>query len=322
LYWRSNVKTSLKLSVLLVFGLTLCFSVIPPAFSADQAIQPDRKYTFTSDWFSYNIPNWTRILGDFKGKPGLAYLEVGVYEGRSFFWVVDTILTHPSSKAVAIDTFDKFGGGDPEEVFHENVHRSGRAPGIRVIKGFSQEKLRDLSLRSFDIIYIDGDHSSRSVLMDAILAWDLLKDGGILIFDDYAWDFLVPTELRPTYALDVFQTLFGDDFRVLVKDYQLIVRKTKAPCNPARGSIKVADLTLACSRLGSYVYYWKPRKLFDASTDKEVGLSNEEAPLVESILIERKLGFRLEVEKKEIDQYRSLLNRLGMNEVSLSPKGK
>jgi predicted O-methyltransferase YrrM len=305
-----------------VFALALCFALVPPVFSADGAAQREGKYKFSSDWFSYNIPNWTRVLSGLKGKPNVAYLEIGVYEGRSFFWVVDNILTHPSSRAVAIDTFDKFGGGDPEEVFYENVRRSGRSPAIKVIKGFSQQKLRDLALNSFDLIYVDGDHSSRSVLLDAVLSWDLLRDGGIMIFDDYAWDFILPTEMRPTFALDMFQTLFRDEFQVLVKDYQLIIRKAKAHCNEARGSIKVADLTLACSRLGSYVYYWKPKKLYDASTDREVALSNEEASLIEGILVGRKFGFRLEVEKKEADQYRSLLDRLGIDELNLSVKAK
>ncbi|RIB15460.1 hypothetical protein C2G38_1971667, partial [Gigaspora rosea] len=26
------------------------------------------------------------------------------------------------------------------------------------------------------------------LLTDAVLAWNLLKDGGIMIFDDYEWD--------------------------------------------------------------------------------------------------------------------------------------
>jgi predicted O-methyltransferase YrrM len=307
---------------MIVLLLTFCFAFVSPVFSADEDAQRDGKYKFSADWFSYNIPNWTRILGGLKGKSNVAYLEIGVYEGRSFFWVVDNILTHPSSRAVAIDTFDKFGGGDPEEVFYENVRRSGRSPAIKVIKGFSQQKLRDLALNSFDLIYVDGDHSSRSVLMDAILSWDLLKEGGIMIFDDYAWDFVLPTEMRPTFALDVFQTLFRDEVQVLLKDYQLIIRKAKAHCNGARGSIKIADLTLACSRLGSYVYYWKPKKLYDASTDREVALRNEEASIVESILIGRKFGFRLEVDKKEMDQYRNLLNRLGIDEINLSSKVK
>lgn len=306
--------------MVMMICLIACLCTTARVLSAAPAVKPDRKYTFSSDWFSQNIPNWTRVLSNMKGKPNLAYLEVGVYEGRSFFWVMDNILTHPSSRAVAIDTFDKFGSNDPEKVFRENTRRSGRSPNIKVIKGSSQQKLRDLSLNGFDLIYIDGDHTSRSVLMDAILSWDLLKDGGILIFDDYNWDYKLPTEMRPTFALDVFQTLFREDFQILVKDYQLIIRKAETPCDKAMGSIKVRGIPLACSRLGPYIYYWKPRKLHYGSTNREISLDDEEVSLIENTLIGRKLGFNLEVEKKRTDLYKNLLHRLGLDEISVSSK--
>jgi predicted O-methyltransferase YrrM len=314
------MKIKLKLPIMVMICLITCLCTTTRALSAETAVKPDRKYTFSSDWFTNNIPNWTRVLSDMKGKPNLTYLEVGPYEGRSFFWVMDNILTHPSSRAVAIDTFDKFGPIDPEKVFRENIRRSGRSPNIKVIKGFSQQKLRDLNLNSFDLIYIDGDHTSKSVLMDAILSWDLLKDGGILIFDDYNWDFNLPTEMRPAFALDAFQTLFRDDFQILVKDYQLIVRKAKTPCNEAMGSIKVGEIPLACSRLGPYIYYWKPQKFYDASTNRKIVLNDGEISLIENTLISRKLGFNLEVEKKQTDLYKNLLNRLGLHEISVSSK--
>lgn len=38
-----------------------------------------------------------------------------------------------------------------------------------------------------DIIYIDAGHEYESVLMDARLYWDVLKEDGIMIFDDWKW---------------------------------------------------------------------------------------------------------------------------------------
>jgi predicted O-methyltransferase YrrM len=257
-----------------------------------------------------------------KGKPNLTYLEIGPYEGRSFFWVMDNILTHPSSRAIAIDTFDKIFDSDPEKVFLENARRSGHLSKIKVLKGFSQEKLRQLTLNSVDLIYVDGDHKSKGVLMDAIFSWDLLKEGGILIFDDYKLDYNLPMELRPEFAIDVFLNLFRDELQILVNDYQLIVRKNKSQCIEAMGFIKRLEMPLACSRLGSYVYYWKPQKLYEASTYREIALSQKDISIIENTLIGRKLGFRLEVDKKETDNYRNLLNRLGLRDIGISPKEK
>ena len=39
--------------------------------------------------------------------------------------------------------------------------------------------------RSFDLIYIDGSHRRDDVMVDSLLAWSLLREGGFIIFDDY-----------------------------------------------------------------------------------------------------------------------------------------
>jgi hypothetical protein len=302
--------------------LVLCLFAGSSLMGAENQAKAAGKYTFTSDWFSHNIPTWTRVLDPLKGKPNLNYLEIGPYEGRSFLWVMDNILTHPSSRAVAIDTFDKIFDSDPEQQFTDNLRRAGRLSSVRIIKGFSQEKLRSLALNSFDLIYIDGDHRSKGVLMDTLLCWDLLKEGGILIFDDYKLDYELPMEARPEFPLDVFQVLFRDEFQVLVKDYQLIIRKAKVPCTESMGYIKRMETPLICSRLGSYTYYWKPQKLYDTASNREIALTKNEISIIEKTLTGRKLGFRLEAEPRELGSYRNLFERLGITEISVVPKEK
>lgn len=39
----------------------------------------------------------------------------------------------------------------------------------------------------YDIVYIDGAHDTLNVLSDALLGWGLLREGGLMIFDDYDW---------------------------------------------------------------------------------------------------------------------------------------
>ncbi|PKN68377.1 MAG: hypothetical protein CVU54_15070 [Deltaproteobacteria bacterium HGW-Deltaproteobacteria-12] len=282
----------------------------------------DGKYTFHSDWFTHNIPNWNRILQDMKGKPGLTYLEIGPFEGRSFLWVMDNLLTHPSSRAIAIDTFDRILDSDPEQIFRENLRRSGHEAKVTIIKGYSQQKMRDLNLNSIDLIYIDGDHRGKGVLQDAILAWDLLKEDGLLIFDDYKLDYELPMEMRPEFSLDVLQSLFWDEMTVLVNDYQLIVRKTKSQCDENMGSIKRLGMPLVCSKVGHYIYYWKPKKLYDSSTKREITLNDTEISLLENSLVRRKLGFRLDVKSKEQSQYKNLFHRLGINEINVSSNAR
>ncbi len=98
---------------------------------------------------------------------------------------------------------------------HAAVHNSGAnaqtASGpnrVDVIEGYSQVELRELPLHSFHIIYIDGDHVARAVLEDAVLSWRLLKVGGLIIFDDYAWEHQREPPFRPLMAIDFFTEVF------------------------------------------------------------------------------------------------------------------
>jgi hypothetical protein len=61
--------------------------------------------TFLYDWFSNNIPLWSKVLRKFKGKPNLLFLEIGCFEGKATLWLLENILTHPTSKIVVVDTF-------------------------------------------------------------------------------------------------------------------------------------------------------------------------------------------------------------------------
>lgn len=60
--------------------------------------------------------------------------------------------------------------------------------GITFVQGDVKDVLLSLKDRQFDLIYIDSGHSYEEVKRDFELVsyHDLLTDGGIIIFDDYA----------------------------------------------------------------------------------------------------------------------------------------
>ena len=180
-----------------------------------------KDYDFSEDWFTFHIAVWNNALASFKGKPNIHYLEIGLYEGRSAIWMLENILTHPSARLTGIDIFS----GAVKERFLANVERSGATDKVTTIIGYSQVELRKLSLGSFDVIYIDGSHRADDVLEDAVLSWRLLKEGGVLIFDDYRWNLHWPPEERPKIALNAFRKFYGRHFEVIHDDYQLIMRK-------------------------------------------------------------------------------------------------
>jgi predicted O-methyltransferase YrrM len=197
---------------------------VPPRTGGPRGSLYRKAYDFTDDWFSDDVPVWEVATAAFKGKPGIHYLEVGAFEGRSALWAVENILTDPTARATVIDPCL----GEYATRLQRNIAKSGQAARIQLIKGYSQTALRALPVGEFEIVYIDGSHVAADVLEDAVLSWRLLKKGGLMIFDDYGWsgwkETLPPRE-RPGPAIDVFFAFFADSFDVVHRGYQVILRK-------------------------------------------------------------------------------------------------
>jgi predicted O-methyltransferase YrrM len=208
-----------KRSAIPVFLLT-CLTL--GYFGYGQIEHYKKEYEFTQDWFTVRIPKWTEILEPFKGKPNLHYLEIGVHEGRSALWMLENILTHPTARITCLDIFALKATHDR---FLANLKLSGFEDKTKIIKGKSQTTLRSLPLDSYDIVYIDGSHVAPGVLLDATLSWDLLKKGGIMIFDDYMWKWELPPQERPKIAIEAFLRIFKNELQVLHQEYQIIIKK-------------------------------------------------------------------------------------------------
>ncbi|CAG8782373.1 43082_t:CDS:2 [Gigaspora margarita] len=150
-------------------------------------------FKFTRDWL----------------KPHLHYRKRPCLElsKEDTTWILEKLCKDPESKLNTIDIFVKiFPDNDNEATFHENISKTHKEKQIEVIKIKSFDALINLNhdkKMSFDFIYIDGSHESHDVSSDAILSWNLLKEGGIMIFDDYEWDFF-EEYLNPRIAIDSF----------------------------------------------------------------------------------------------------------------------
>jgi predicted O-methyltransferase YrrM len=179
-------------------------------------------YSFTSDYVSRHLTSWKGLLEEYRARPDVRMLEIGSYEGRSAVWFLENILTHPTARIVCVDLFTRL----PFELrFDHNIRISGSGDKVTKMKGRSETVLSSLPLDHFDIIYVDGSHRATGVLMDAMLSWYALKDGGVMIFDDYLWDLEDAACDRPRMAIDLFLKAFEGSYELLLKDYQVAVRK-------------------------------------------------------------------------------------------------
>lgn len=184
-------------------------------------------YKFTADWFGGNIPLWQGLFAHLAGQPNVKFLEIGSYEGRAVVWLLGNVLTHETARIDCVDVF--FEEPDAKETyekrFDHNIKTALGQKKVNKIKAPSYDALRKLELNSYDAIYIDGSHLSADVLEDAVLAFRLLKSGGMMIFDDYEWNVHTDPLLTPQIAVDAFLRVFENHYELLHKGYQVAIRK-------------------------------------------------------------------------------------------------
>lgn len=194
-------------------------------------------YEFTNDWFGATGRYiWEKILPQLGPQ---RILEVGSYEGRSTCFLID-VLDRPLEMH-CVDTWQgstEHKGIDMEAVkkrFDANVEASiaNAKEEVRLTThvGRSDAILAGMQAEYqgyFDFIYIDGSHDAADVLCDAVLAFRLLRSGGVMCFDDYLWRDGNPMNPIncPKVAIDTFTLIYGKQLNVMaLPPTQLFVEK-------------------------------------------------------------------------------------------------
>ena len=59
------------------------------------------------NWFASSpaIENFKELISGMAGKPDLNFLQLGAFTGDASVWLLDNILTHPSSHLTDVDTW-------------------------------------------------------------------------------------------------------------------------------------------------------------------------------------------------------------------------
>jgi predicted O-methyltransferase YrrM len=201
----------------------------------------NKEYKFTETWFSdVAEPVWKEL---FKQVPmPKTILEIGCYEGRATTWLCDNVLSGDGIQYDVVDTF----GGSLEEAGMVNAKEGLRSSGFieenfkhnisfhpsinfTLHKGSSQLILPTLPMTErYDLVYVDASHRSDDTFVDSYYAAKMLKVGGLIIFDDYAWK--DPKNMHvvnsPELAISVFYNMYDNKFRVIHQGYQVMMIKT------------------------------------------------------------------------------------------------
>lgn len=190
----------------------------------ERKLKRTTEFSFTSDWASHNYTNWEKWFANYRDQPNLRVLEIGSFEGRSAVWFLENVLTNPSAQLVCIDPMP-WPVNPPRPRFMHNIQLTGKAQQVSLIQEYSEIALTRLQPASFDIIYIDGAHQAINVLADGIYSWEILKVGGLMLFDDYLWEPDKPEYNRCQGAIDLLLKQFGTRKTLLHKGYQALIRK-------------------------------------------------------------------------------------------------
>lgn len=195
----------------------------------EEVVEPG---SFTQDGFTLSMRAWEPLFVELEGKQA-RMLEVGSYEGMSACYALWRL---PDAHITCVDTFT----GSPEDlvidvdlstlraVFEKNIAIVD-ASRVRTLVGDSRRVLLELveAGERFDLVYVDGSHVALDVLADSAYAWQLLRTGGFLVWDDYEWAALgMDPLLRPGVAIDRFLDLVDGKYELLRRYMQVVIRKT------------------------------------------------------------------------------------------------
>ena len=187
---------------------------------------------FSHDWFSDKIWAWHEILEPYRhSKPEI--LEVGIFEGRSVAFCLEY---SPGSRVTAVDHFALKKGWtsdqgvtltiDSEEAFKRNTARYGDRVELIVDRSWPALSRLIFEGRRYDVIYIDASHTAPDVLADSVLAWRMLKPGGLWIWDDFMLDsgnFGLETVGK---GVTTFLDLYEGQYEWVHAGWQVAIRKT------------------------------------------------------------------------------------------------
>ena len=202
-----------------------------------------KNYKYTETWFNaFDLQNFLPI----NTQEELHILEIGSFEGKSTIWFLENILQNPNSTITCIDpwtsysqdseSFESYSKPNAEwdftshyNTFFSNIEQSGVSNKVVINRGFSHNVLPKLITQNkqYDIIFIDGNHVAPFVLTDSVLSWYLLKNKGIMIFDDYLWQYQSGKTVSPKLAIDSFISNFEDYCDVIWDGYKKAIKKIK-----------------------------------------------------------------------------------------------
>ena len=154
-------------------------------------------------------------------------LEIGSYEGRSAIFFLNNFIDSN------IDCIDTWSGSDEHENFDFSVIEKNfdtNTSAFQLNKRLKKFKMTSneffmTNSKKYDLIFVDGDHSSNQVKIDINNSWNILNKGGYLILDDYMWWFYKDLKKNPSSSINNFIVNNNSEISSLKIWQQVIIKK-------------------------------------------------------------------------------------------------
>ena len=184
-----------------------------------------KNYKISYDWFSSHAYYFKHFMN--KLPENFKYLEIGSFEGNSAIFVSSNF---PKSEITCVDPWINYEENsradlkDVEKIFDQNIKNL-----INIIK--KKDTSNNFFIKNnqkYNFIYIDGYHKYEYVLKDCLNSWEALLPGGILVCDDYIWEFYKGSELKlnPCFAINKFLEIKKKHIKILlVTNSKIFIKK-------------------------------------------------------------------------------------------------
>jgi hypothetical protein len=152
-------------------------------------------------------------------------LIVGADTGDYSCWLLNNLCTNIFSRVFSLENWI-----DPilEQQFDTNIESTNKIDyhvklNMNLTKGLV--RLEKIKYVIFDIIIINTKEEDKDIISNSIIAWNLLNEDGIMIFDNFRESYTEDEEFIPKISLNSFIIMYKEYYKLLTSKYQFIIEK-------------------------------------------------------------------------------------------------
>ena len=181
---------------------------------------------YNEKWFCNNLNFLSVNLKNIKNVKNI--LEIGSYEGRSAIFFLKYF---SDSNITCVDTWS--GSDEHNSVNFQLIEKNFdlntsiyQSNNLLMKHKMTSNEFFKKNDEYFDLIYVDGDHSSHQVEIDLNNSWNVLNNRGFLILDDYMWWYYKDLKKNPSTPINNFIKANILNISKLTIWHQVIIQKT------------------------------------------------------------------------------------------------